>query len=159
MRGKLLKFSHKGLITMKTNLLISTFLIALPLSASLLAAAPDHRPGPGMMLERMDTDGDGQITRTEYETAHGTRFSAMDTNNDGALTADEMNKMRQTKREEMRQRRFDRMDTDGNGQISEEEFNTQGSEMFSSMDANQDGTVSQSEIENWRPMKMGHRQP
>ncbi len=144
---------------MKKSLLISAVVLALPLSFSLLSAAPGGRPGPGMMLQHMDSDGDGQITKEEFDSGRMERFSTIDSDNNGAFTIDEIDQSRETMREKMRQNRFKRMDQDENGQVTEDEFNTHGIEMFSSMDADEDGVVSQSEIEDWRPMKMGPGRP
>ncbi len=144
---------------MKKPLLISIVFLTLPLSVSLLSAAPSDRPGPGMMLQHLDSDGDGQITKEEFDTGRGERFNSIDTDSNGSLSIGEMDQMREAKREKMRQSRFERMDQDNSGAVTEEEFNIHGLDMFSGMDADQNGVVSQSEIEDWRPMKKGHRRP
>ncbi|HWK34944.1 hypothetical protein [Sphingomonas sp.] len=54
-------------------------------------------PGPGMarMLDRLDRDGDGIITRAEYDAQSKARFDRMDTNHDGFIDAAERDAMMQ----------------------------------------------------------------
>ena len=46
--------------------------------------------GPGKHFERLDTDGDGKVTKAEHARAAEERFTRMDANKDGVLTADEL---------------------------------------------------------------------
>ena len=52
-------------------------------------------------MERMDLDGDGNVTRDEFRQGHDAVFSRTDSNGDGVLDADE----RKAHREMMRQRK------------------------------------------------------
>ncbi len=45
------------------------------------------------MLEILDTDKDGAVTKEEFAAASDKRFEAADSNNDGVLSADELQKM------------------------------------------------------------------
>lgn len=49
---------------------------------------PEARPHRG--FARMDTDGDGFVTKVEFDEAHMTRFNALDANGNGVIDADEM---------------------------------------------------------------------
>lgn len=63
---------------------------------------------------KMDTDGNGSVTRAEAQAHSGQMFARLDANKDGKLdTAD---------RAARRTARFDALDTDKNGQISRAEF-------------------------------------
>lgn len=42
------------------------------------------------MMERIDTDGDGVISKAEFMAKHEEKFTQMDTNGDGSLSKDEM---------------------------------------------------------------------
>ena len=92
----------------------------LLLSAALLITAPalahDHK-GP-----RADLDGDGQVTRLEFDTQANARFDAIDTNFDGVLTEAERRAYGDERRDERRERRFERLDADGDGSISRAEM-------------------------------------
>ena len=45
------------------------------------------------MLEILDTDNDGTVTKEEFAAASDKRFEAADTNNDGVLSGDELRQM------------------------------------------------------------------
>ncbi len=51
----------------------------------------------GKMMEKMDTDKDGIITRAEHDAFSATRFTEMDTDKDGKVTKEELEKHRQEK--------------------------------------------------------------
>lgn len=59
-----------------------------------------HR-GMQMMMEHMDADGNGEISREEFVQAHEKMFDSMDENGDGTLDQEELAAMR----EKMRHRR------------------------------------------------------
>ena len=69
--------------------------VALACWAGLLAlsgigAAGAQVERTGDYLSRMDTDGDGRVSRDEYLAWMGYAFANMDRNADGVLTADEL---------------------------------------------------------------------
>lgn len=76
------------------------------------------------MIERFDTDGNGQLSAAELEAANsdraGRRINRMiqraDSNDDGKLSLAEMNAARDPAKV------ISRLDTDGNGSLSQEEF-------------------------------------
>lgn len=58
----------------------------------------------GDMVRRLDTDGDGQLSRAEMQAMHARQmqgFDAADANRDGKLDADEQRAMRETMRGRM----------------------------------------------------------
>lgn len=81
----------------------------------------------GDYLARMDTDGDGRITLTEYQAWMGYAFERMDADRDGRLTAAELpgGKGRTISLDEHRESlaaMFRRQDADGDGFLSAKEL-------------------------------------
>lgn len=86
------------------------------LSIGSTAAIAGHHEGgehKGKMMERVDTDGDGKISKAEFMAKHESKFMKMDVNGDGFLSKDEMkeakSKMKE-KRQQMREKIKDRME-------------------------------------------------
>ena len=75
------------------------------LTLAFLAAAPiayaDYHEGKA----KWDTNGDGQISKSEFINAHEQRFSEIDTNNDGQISKEEMKAQRAERKEKMKERR------------------------------------------------------
>lgn len=61
--------------------------------------------GPGPMMQRADTNGDGAISQAEFVAAHLAMFDKADANKDGTVTAKERRDMRKEFRDEWRERR------------------------------------------------------
>lgn len=122
------------------------------------AAAERHGGhGKGHMMEKLDTNGDGQISRAEVDALKAERFSRADANSDGSLTMDEMEAFheaeRERRKEERKQRRFERRDANGDGVISADEFDSRGDRMFDRVDANDDDVITKDEM---KAMKKKH---
>jgi len=128
-------------------------------AAGLASAKPPHG-GMANMMERLDTNGDGQITKDEAEAAKAARFAEADTNGDGGLSMAEMQAFRAAEKarrmEAMRQRMFEKADADGNGVISADEFEARGAPMFDRVDADGDGVITTEEMQAMRD-KRGDR--
>lgn len=135
-----------------------------------IANADDHRhrygPVPGsFFMEELDLDGDGQVTRGEFDTHRANRFADADTDKDGSLNADEMSEAADVRREERRARReaakkarmFSRLDADNNGAISPDEFSTPADKAFARMDRDGDGVVTSEEAAFHAGMRAGGR--
>lgn len=82
------------------------------------ADAPHERMGKGGPMAMADADKDGNLTRAELTKALTARFAKMDTNGDGTVTKEE----REANRAAHLDARFASIDTDKNGQISKAEF-------------------------------------
>lgn len=82
----------------------------------------------------IDTDGNGEITKEEFEVHVKSEATAKDTDGNGKITADECGN-------------FEMLNTDGDDFISEEEFEAGHSMMFTKMDKDESGTVSLEEME------------
>lgn len=88
---------------------LSRFLIttlatgAIALSSGAAMAEHHDKDGKGghhkgKFFEKMDTDGDGQISKAEHMSAAEERFAKMDANGDGVVTKEELHeKMKKMK--------------------------------------------------------------
>lgn len=143
--------------------------LALALSGSALAlfglafaasAQDDPLDGPpedraAMMIERIDTDGDGAISRAEMEAHHAARFEAADTNNDGGISFEEMQAARERRAAEHAQRMFARMDANGDGVITPDEQGEREHDPFARLDADGDGLITADELEGHKGPRFG----
>lgn len=116
--------------------------------------------GAALAQPGMDADGDGVITRAEYEAAAAERFERLDANGDGELTAEEFRAGSPRRGPGFADRSGERMaaiDTDGDGAWSLAEIQAVRPEVtqeqFARMDRNGDGLVSDDE----RPGRRGMR--
>lgn len=120
-------------------------------SASLLllgaGLAWSQPPGEGLM--RMDSDGDGRISREEFKPPAERRgrgpFARFDDNDDGMVTRAEMEAGVTAQAERMREEvltQFDRMDVDGNGVVTMDEA---AGHAFTRLDSDGDGYVTAEE--------------
>ncbi|MEW9855111.1 EF-hand domain-containing protein [Novosphingobium sp. M1R2S20] len=96
---------------------------AIGLSVAALAIAGTAYAAPGDMRAKMDTDGNGTITRTEAQAATTAMFAKLDVNKDGKLDRADWSQRRQ----QMKAERFDQLDANNDGQLSRQEF-TAGSD-------------------------------
>lgn len=132
---------------MKTR---SKIAIAVIATVGIASAALGHNHAKGdaegpraeRMIERMDTDGDGTVTRADALAFASDRFARMDANGDGQITKDERRAARQARRGE----RMARMDADGDGMISQAEMTAiaadRAARRFARLDTDGDGLVS-----------------
>lgn len=114
--------------------------IALPAAFAHAAPSPTNSGGQNRAqaaFERMDTNKDGFIDRTEMRTARAALFDRLDTNKDGQLTS-----------EEMRAGRPSRSQRAGNAQrtISRDEFVGRADQSLMRRDTDKDGKLSFAEF-------------
>ena len=105
---------------MKRTLLLS--MIAAGALAAPLAFAEDGKSGDhgkkhhkGHMMEKVDANGDGAISKDEFMARHEEMFNKMDADGDGSISKEEMKAGMEAKREKMkefREKRKDRRDAD-----------------------------------------------
>lgn len=112
-------------------------------------------------VREQDQNGDGKVSKSEFDAGRGKEFARMDRNGDGGLSHDEyvedfkarlpgkLEAVPADRREEQQTRelrqvevRFGVLDTDNSGQITPAEFDRSGSTMFAHHDTNKDGFVS-----------------
>lgn len=132
-----------------------------------------NRPAPGMtadaiadsILQRMDTDKDGKIGRSEARNRIADQFDAIDSNKDGFLDRKELLAVARRLAVAPPNRRggfgprgpfnppvdpldFDALDKDADGRLTREELRgTRFSEMFDYIDKNKNGKIDPDE---WR---------
>lgn len=91
-------------------------LLALTALAAIMFAAPnayaDHHGDGGKMqkhkggmFQKLDTDGNGEVTKEEFSAFHDKKFSDMDADGNGVVTKDEAEAMRAKWKDKMGERR------------------------------------------------------
>lgn len=116
----------------------------------------DACPTKGGMMQHMDKDGDGAISKQEFTAFHEEKFKALDVNQDGKITNEEMASLHhgmhgdnKTAHQMNFERHFDAADTNHDGALSKEEAR-EGMPMlfarFDEKDANKDGKISKDEV-------------
>lgn len=136
---------------------IATVLVLGTLSPIAFAGPIDH------MIEKLDTDGDGKISREEFGASKRSLVKRMDSNDDGVVTQDEVTAHIAEHEEKMRdkmaemsamvQAHFAEADANGDGMVTKEEAQNA---QFARMDADGDGHVTAEEMFKARP-KHGHK--
>jgi Ca2+-binding EF-hand superfamily protein len=128
-------------------------------SSPAAVARIDHRVES--IVKRLDTAGDGYVTKDEYLAAAQKRFARLDSNGDGKLTPDELASAREDHggkpgktgqgssggRAAFAQKRFDKLDTNHDGVISKDEFLAEAAAKFAQLDTAGNGKVTAAEIE------------
>jgi Ca2+-binding EF-hand superfamily protein len=102
------------------------------------------------MLQRADTNGDGQVTRAEFSAARDKMFTRLDRNGDGYLSKDDSSHRLAARRDGSADRLADAMatlDKDKDGRISKTEFVNGPSPLFDRADTNHDGTIDAHELQ------------
>jgi Ca2+-binding EF-hand superfamily protein len=144
--------------TMKTAICAAS-LIAATLAGSTAAHAASH--DLATFIKEQDLDGDGKVSKEEFQRGRDAEFARMDRNRDGVLSHDEyVGDYRERLERELAQRpekdraeertrqlrqaevRFGVLDSDKSGSISPAEFAATGWGMFLRHDTNHDGFVS-----------------
>lgn len=118
-----------------------------------------RRFDPEMMFERMDGNGDGQITRDEWPEQAPPMLERMDSDGDGVITREEISNFRpgggrgqggrgQGERGQSMnlERMFERFDANGDGKITEDELPEDAPPLIQRLDRDGDGAVSRDEI-------------
>lgn len=119
---------------MKVTYFIVPLIAPLIVAASLPALAEQIPLNEGH-LEALDTDGDGAVSKSEYDVFADFAFEKMDRNGDSMLAPDEVD-------DHLVGDAFDILDDDGNGAVSEDEFLLQMNEDFATADKDGDGILN-----------------
>lgn len=127
---------------------LPTFVASVLMAPALLLAAPASAQSPGQMqqlLARADTNGDGEITRAEFDRVRLQMFARLDRNGDGYVDAAD--------RPRMFGDRFDQayamlssLDTNGDRRIARAELANSKAPAFIARDTNGDNILSRTEI-------------
>ena len=114
-----------------------SLVIATTLAAALAPMA--HAQAAGELneahLAMLDQDGDGVVSRAEFDAYMDAAFGALDTVGDGALSADEFAVYAPVDT-------FAAIDADGDGMVSRDEFDAQTSADFAAADSDGDGALN-----------------
>jgi len=124
-----------------------TLRILFPLAAAIALAGPGlAQDGAG--FDRIDSDGNGQISRAEIDAIRAVIFDKMDANGNGSLTRAEVQDAQAAAEGRMKQgaRRLWRNDSNGDGELTRVEF-LSASQGFDMVDSNADGAISRGEFD------------
>ena len=152
-----------------------TLPLLLACGAALLTSAAFANE-PAKKLDRLDTNNDGQISRSEYTAGIQQMFSELDANNDGVVTAAEAEAGKDAphngttysdstrdnlgRPERIGREQFKDLDQNGDGRVTLEEVSAGCTATFDKLDTNRDGTLSRQELEGAPRMNKGsHRDP
>jgi Ca2+-binding EF-hand superfamily protein len=86
-------------------------------------------------LNALDANGDGAVSKAEFDTFTGFAFEKMDKDGDGSLSPDEVD-------DHVVGDAFNMLDDDGNGSVSSGEFSSQMEEDFKAADKDGDGLLN-----------------
>ena len=121
-----------------------------------------HGEMEGMMFKKLDANGDGVISKAEFNAFNARHFKKLDTNNDGKLTPEEL---QGGHKQEMGHgdgtthldQRFNAADANHDGGLDREEASNMPmlSQYFDEVDANKDGKVTRQEYLDAMPLLHG----
>lgn len=153
---------------MNRNATLSAIALATVLGAAVTTAAfaerGSHGPdgmgmmGPGPMFDfaEIDANGDGKITKEELAAHRAARAAALDADKDGKISAAELQAQIEARMSaraaDMAARMIEMRDTDGDGllsaaELAEPPMGTMGDRMFDRADADDDGAITEDEVE------------
>ena len=123
---------------------------AIALSAGMGAARGSEGDRPG--FNDIDLNGDGEISRDEFQAIGAARFQAIDTNGNGQLDRTELEAAASKRAERRAERMLQRLDTNGDGTLSLEEMQARRDpgRVMSRMDTDGNGSISQAEFDAGR---------
>jgi len=133
------------------KLLIATAVAAL--SVGVAAAQTGPTPGQGggrfaAMFAAADANHDGTITRAEFDAARAARFTQMDADHNGSLSASEMPHWGGGAQPAAGgDAQHGRGDANGDGTVSRAEWDAEGARMFSRLDTDNNGSITQAELQ------------
>lgn len=150
----------------KSKILIATCCLAL-LPVSLACANAEK------ILDNLDSNDDGQITRAEHSTGMQRMFTQMDADSDGVVTAAELKAHKESKQEvkgrddgnrrdeeidhgKMADEKFKKLDKNGDGRLTASEHAAACDAMFEKMDTNRDGSLNEAELKAHESMNHKH---
>lgn len=127
----------------------AVLMIAVPASAEKGAMMEHHM---AQMIEhhkahmaKVDTDGDGKVSKTEAEAARKEHFKSADMDGNGSVSFDEFEAMAERRRQMKLKSKFERSDKNGDGVLTSEELGSHRDGHFEKMDKNGDGEISEDE--------------
>lgn len=120
-------------------------MLGLALSGALLAPLPAAaQPSPKQVLTAADADGDGMVTRQEFQISRSALFGRLDRNGDGAIDGADAPPFGQAAKRMARV--IARMDTNGDGRVHRSEFDAAPAVLFDRADLDRNGVVDPYEL-------------
>ncbi len=157
---------------------VHRWLVPVLLCSPLLAAAGDNAQPPASRvqsspasdasatqsvdreLQTMDADRDGRLSQTEHDAGAQRMFVTMDGDRDGVVTAEEMESNAPASAQSLSaQARIKAVDRNGDGKLSVQEHAAGSRDMFGKMDGDQDGHLTQREIQMARDEMLSTDKP
>lgn len=135
----------------------STKSLALACGLSLLILPIASAGDADKKFEKMDTNGDGKISRVEHSSGAERMFAEMDADGDGIVTASELKSKKadkyndQSRHEMSAAEKLSVIDENGDGRVTSAEHASRSDDMFDQMDTNNDRELSRTEL------KAGHK--
>ncbi|HAV14630.1 MAG TPA: calcium-binding protein [Opitutae bacterium] len=150
--------------TMKTTSTLLA-LAAFALIPTLTQAQPEgqrgeggKRPNPVQVMEKLDTDGSGTLSKDEAKGPLEKHFDKIDSDSNGELSKGEIakagKKMQGKKKDGMR---FEKADADGSGTISKDEAGERLQGKFDDIDADGNGELTKEELRAAAEKRRGER--
>jgi Ca2+-binding protein (EF-Hand superfamily) len=127
---------------MRSSLLTAAALLA---AGPALAQAQDAIGQLSAQFARIDTDGDGAISRGEFRALQAARWTQIDRNGDGYLTEDDFPRIAAA-RASAQLAAMASVDADGDGRISRDELLDGPAPLFQQADQDGDGLVTRAEL-------------
>ncbi len=160
------------MITKRTILMLSA---VTTFAVSSMAAA---QPSGGGRFAKLDTNGDGAVSLQEFESRALTHFDKADTNKDGKVTPEERKAAFEAFRAEREQKRAERGDKGPRAErgehgrkgprgehpgadktVTKAEVSAKMKEIFSKLDKNSDGKLTEDEMKFGKRGGHGHHGP
>lgn len=104
----------------------------------------------GQFFKDMDKNGDGAVSKKEFDAFHSAHFKELDANHDGKITQDEMDAGHQKMADKCKVKMKDKCDVKG------DKGNQSYDDRFDEVDINHDGALSKDEAEIGMPMLFKH---
>jgi hypothetical protein len=110
-------------------------------AASCAPTQTPQPPDPTPKFRAIDTNGDGQIDRAEYDRHARDEFSSLDRDKDGYLTRSEL--------AEVTDEAIRAADGDSDGRLTVIEYMNERLREFSAADRNRDGVLTRAEVDGY----------
>ncbi|WP_269581347.1 EF-hand domain-containing protein [Roseibium sp. Sym1] len=116
------------------------------------------RGGPGhMFLAMFDTDGDGKVSREDFDARRAELFALADTDGSGSFTLEDFGPLWLAVNESRIVDRFQRADADGSLGITADEHDKRLDELMERTDRNRDGVITKADFQGGKKGKgKGH---